>query len=469
MNDEAYQQALEYLYSHVDFSLVRGFRYNPDQFDLGRMFLFMEKLGNPERDYPIIHVAGTKGKGSVSALCANALRQAGYRVGLYTSPHLHDYAERIQVDGQPITHAEMVALLEEIKPIIESIPALTTFEITTALGLLYFSRQSATAAVVEVGLGGRLDASNVVTPLVSVITSISYDHTQVLGSTLSQIAGEKAGIIKPGVPVVSAPQAEEARRVIEAVSNEREAPYIQVGREYGFQEGAHSLESGQAHSLRSEPVLNIMKEQAFTVWRNEPTIAQELELSIPLLGAHQVANAATAYAVLQTANERGLSVSPEALKAGFSKVFWPGRFEILQMQPPVVVDCAHNRDSALKLRQTLDDYFPEMKVILVFGASEDKDIEGMFAELLPRVEQVIVTRSFHPRAADPETLVRLASEMGKQTVMAVEKVEDALEEALRLSQSRAMVLATGSIFIAAAVRETWLVRHGINVYRSEKL
>lgn len=447
MNDEAYQGSLEYLYSHVDFSLVRGFRYNPDQFDLGRMFLLMEKLGNPEKEYPIIHVAGTKGKGSVSALCASALRQAGYKVGLYTSPHLHDYAERIQVDGRPIDHADMVSLLEEMKPTIESIPALTTFEITTALGLLYFSRQSATTAVVEVGLGGRLDATNVVTPLISAITSISYDHTQVLGSTLSLIAGEKAGIIKPGVPVVCAPQVEEALQVIEAIAGERSAPYIQVGRDFGFQEGEHSLAGGQI----------------FTVW---PAGGRELTLSIPLLGAHQVANTATAYAALQTAAACGLSVPEEALKAGFAKVSWPGRFEILQMQPPVVVDSAHNRDSALKLRQTLDDYFPGTKVILVFGASEDKDIAGMFAELLPRVEQVIVTRSFHPRAADPQDLVRMASEMCKPA-LAVEKVEDALEEALRLSQERDMILAAGSIFIAAAVRETWLIRHGIDVYRSE--
>jgi dihydrofolate synthase / folylpolyglutamate synthase len=449
MIDEAYQQALEYLYSHVDFSLVRGFRYNPDQFDLGRMFLFMEKLGNPEKDYPIIHVAGTKGKGSVSAMCASALREAGYRVGLYTSPHLHDYAERIQVNGRPIAHHELVDLLEEIKPTIQSVPALTTFEITTALGWLYFSRQGATAAVVEVGLGGRLDATNVVTPLVAVITSISYDHTQVLGSTLSQIAGEKAGIIKPGVPVVCAPQMEEARLVIEAVANERGAPYFQVGRDYGFQEGAHSRETGQT----------------FTVWKNAQESAQTFELAIPLLGSHQVANAATAFAVLQTANARGLPVSLDAFKNGFAKVSWPGRFEILQMQPPVVVDSAHNRDSALKLRQTLDDYFPGAQVILLFGASEDKDIEGMFTELFPRVEQVIVTRSFHPRAADPQALVKMAVDMGK-SALAVEKVEDALEEALRLSGGSAMILAAGSIFIAAAVRETWLIRHGIDVYRS---
>jgi dihydrofolate synthase/folylpolyglutamate synthase len=211
MTDETlYQQALDYLFSFVDYSLVRSLRFTEGKFDLGRMGQFLELLGNPQNDYPVVHVAGTKGKGSVCALCASGLRAAGYRVGLYTSPHLQDYAERIQVDGQPISHDELVALLEEIKPSIEKVHELTTFEITTALAFLYFSRKKVQAAVVEVGLGGRLDATNLVDPAVSVITTLSYDHMAVLGDTLDKIATEKAGIIKPSKPVVSAPQKDEA-------------------------------------------------------------------------------------------------------------------------------------------------------------------------------------------------------------------------------------------------------------------
>ena len=244
--ETAYQETLDYLYSFVDYSLTRSFRYSPEKFDLGRMRSFMELLQQPQETYPIIHVAGTKGKGSVTALCAGALHAAGYRVGQYTSPHLQDYAERIQIDGRPITHADLVAVVEEIKPLLGKIPGLTTFEITTALGFLYFARQGVDAAVIEVGLGGRLDATNIVIPEVSVITSISYDHTAMLGETLTEIAGEKAGIIKPGVPVVVSPQKDEAYLAIERIAVERGAPLVQIGQDYLFAQLAHSLNGGQS-------------------------------------------------------------------------------------------------------------------------------------------------------------------------------------------------------------------------------
>ena len=192
----AYNKALDYLYSFVDYSLKHSSELAKAEFNLGRMFALMEELGNPQSKYPIIHVAGTKGKGSVSALCASALKAAGYKVGLYTSPHLLDYCERIQVGGESISHAFMVELVEGIKPAVAKIPKLTTFEITTAIGFLGFAKNNVNTAVIEVGLGGRLDATNIVTPKVSVITSLSYDHMAVLGDTLAKIAGEKAGIIK---------------------------------------------------------------------------------------------------------------------------------------------------------------------------------------------------------------------------------------------------------------------------------
>ena len=213
-----YQATLEYLYGFVDYSLTRVSRLAAAKFDLERMRSFLEYLGHPERAYPILHIAGTKGKGSVAALCASALQAGGYRVGLYTSPHLQDYAERIQVDGQPIPHAGLLLLVDEIRPYLDQGTELTTFEITTALAFLYFARQGATAVVAEVGLGGRLDATNVALPKVSVITSLSYDHMAILGDTLAKIAGEKAGIIKPQVPVVSAPQQAEAQQVVEQVA-----------------------------------------------------------------------------------------------------------------------------------------------------------------------------------------------------------------------------------------------------------
>ena len=433
-----YQEALDYLYSFVDYSLTRNLRNSPEKFDLGRMVAFLDLLGNPHLKYPAIHVAGTKGKGSTAAMIASALRAEGYRVGLYISPHLKEYTERIQINGQPIGMGELAELVDEIKPSVAKIEKLTTFEITTALGFLYFARQKVDVAVLEVGLGGRLDATNVVNPLVSVITSLSMDHMAVLGNTLEKIAFEKAGIIKPGRPVVLSPQRDEARRVIEQVAFERNSPLYEVGREFMAAPGSHSLEG-----------------QTFQVWREG---GERLDLSIPLLGEHQVENAAAAFAALQLANEQGLKVSDAAIRRGFATVDWPGRFEIMNREPLLIVDSAHNPDSARRLRQAIDDYLPNRPVVLIFGASEDKDIAGMFAELLPRVNQLIATQSVHPRAMDAAQIIELARPYGLPA-RAVLPLEQAVDEALKVAKQDAtgqtVVLAAGSLFIAAAVRETW--------------
>jgi dihydrofolate synthase/folylpolyglutamate synthase len=456
--EEDYQETLDYLYSFVDYSLQKSFRYSPEKFDLSRMRAFVESLGNPERAYPIIHIAGTKGKGSVAALCASALEASGYRVGLYTSPHLEDYTERIQVNGQPMLHDALIALVRELKPKIEAIPELTTFEITTGLAFLYFQLQKANAAVIEVGLGGRLDATNVCLPAVAVITSLSYDHTYLLGDTLAAIAAEKAGIIKPGIPVVISPQKEEALEVLRRIADERKAPLTEVGRNYHFAPVAHTFDgqrlvvwpaSGQFGGADDPPP-------------GDPVEPSQVPLEIPLLGQHQVENAATAYAALRVAHENGLPTSESAIRRGFSRVSWPGRFEILRLDPPVIIDCAHNRDSARKLRLALDEYFPTHPVVLIFGASEDKDIQGMFAELLPRVRQVVATRSSHPRAIDPQALVEMANQLGSQAKTAP-TIEEALEAAELLAGDNAAVLVTGSIFVAAAARSAWQERQGVRL------
>ena len=429
-----YQAALDYLYGFIDYSLTRSFRYTPDKFNLGRMYQLMELVGNPHTCYPIIHVAGTKGKGSVAAMCASALRTAGYRTGFYTSPHLERYTERIRVNGEEIPQVDFVSLVNEIKPFVSAIPHLTTFELTTAIGFLYFARQRVDVVVLEVGLGGRLDATNIVDPMVSVITSLSYDHMNVLGDTLAKIAGEKAGIIKPGRPIITAPQMDEARLVLEQVSAERGSPIIQVGKDYLYQPLIHSLEK-----------------QSLLVWKAGE---KPVQLTIPLLGNHQVENAATAYAALQSACQAGLKLTDQDIQKGFENVVWPGRFEVLRTNPPVIIDSAHNRDSALRLRQALDDYLPGVPIILIFGASEDKDITGMFSELLPRVSRVIMTHSIHPRAMSAEDLARLAMNFDCPVQVAV-PVEVALSQALKLAGQESAVLVAGSLFVAAAAREIW--------------
>ena len=229
-----YQEALDYLYQYIDYSLTRQLRNLPEKFDLTRMNSLLERLGDPLANIKVIHVAGTKGKGSVAAFMASALQYSGNKVGLYTSPQLHEYTERIQINRNDIPKKEFVRLVKQVKPIVEDIPRLTTFEITTALAFQYFYEQGVDVAVVEVGLGGRLDATNVVTPVVSVITSISYDHTAVLGDTLAAIAYEKSGIIKLERPVVIAPQKEEALAVIREVAISRNSKLIQVSEGYSF-------------------------------------------------------------------------------------------------------------------------------------------------------------------------------------------------------------------------------------------
>ena len=446
--EEKYQDALDYLYSFIDYSLKRNFRNAAEKFNLDRMRQFMQLLGDPQNDYRIIHVAGTKGKGSVSAYCASILAAQGYKTGLYTSPHMVRFSERIRINGEEIPQADLVDIVELLKQAAKKVPEITTFELTTALAFVHFSRQKVDYAVFEVGLGGRLDATNIVHPITSVITSISYDHTKILGNTLTEIAGEKGGIIKQGVPVVVAPQKEEARQKLEQIATERNAPLIQVGKDILYAADSHSL-SGQTFLVWTPGEQPLVDEFIESAGRD---LWSPLRFHIPLLGFHQVENAATAYAALKTAEKFGLILSQEAYEKGFAGVEWPGRMEILHQHPLVVIDSAHNRYSALRLSQALDDYFPGLPIVMVFGASEDKDIEGMYQELMPRVHRVITTQSVHPRAYDADKLVELAHRSGR-SAEAIVPVEAALEAALEEAGQESVVLVTGSVFVAAAARE----------------
>jgi len=404
--------------------------------------VLMGLLGNPEQKYPSLHVAGTKGKGSTCALMASALTAAGYKTGLYTSPHLQDYVERIQIDGQPVSHGQLVELVEQVKPHVALVPKVTTFEITTALSFLYFAQQNVEAAVIEVGLGGRLDATNVVTPVVSVITALSYDHMAVLGNTLMLIAGEKAGIIKPGIPVVSSPQQEEARVVLERVAKETRARLTLVGRDVLFAAGEHSLDG-----------------QTLTVSRKQKAenSQESVILRVPLLGQHQVVNAATGYAALKAS---GLKISDEAIRQGFAGVTWPCRFEIVRREPAVILDSAHNQDSFEKLVQTLEDYFPGRPVILIFGSSEDKDVAGMLSALKGRLKLVLAAKAIHPRAIEPESIVETANRLGVRAE-AAGSVDAALTRALELAAGGGeIVLSAGSMFVTAEVKTAWEKLHG---------
>jgi dihydrofolate synthase/folylpolyglutamate synthase len=443
-----YPQTLEYIYSFVDYGLKSRYKYSPETFDLTRMRTLLARLGDPQRRLPTVHVAGTKGKGSVSAMCASILRAAGYKVGLYTSPHLDDFCERLQLDGQPIAHDALAALTTELRPLVDSMPGVTTFELTTALAHQWFAQAGADLTVFEVGLGGRLDATNVLYPNVCAITSISYDHMQLLGKTLSEIAEEKAGIIKPGVPVISAPQDPAALERIEAMAHERGARLRVVGRDwvYARESFAHH---GQTFRVEPSPAL-LAELSPFFDWPLS-------HFDLPLLGQHQIENAAVAVAVTQELRLQGFHIPLSAVQQGLANVVWPGRFEVFSTEAhskTIILDCAHNRDSAAKLVATLNEMYPGTRPILIFGASDDKDLSGMFAELLPFVSRIVLARADHPRASDPTHLANLIAASRMNEVALSVNVSDTVEQAfnLALADSEPVILITGSIFLVAEAR-----------------
>ena len=435
-----YPEALEWLYSFIDYGVKRSYRYSPEVFDLARVRELLASLGDPQERYPTIHIAGTKGKGSTAAMVSSGLRAAEYTTGLYSSPHLIDFTERMQIDGEQIPESAFVGLVERLKPSVDAIPEISTYELATALAFMYFADRPVDCAVIEVGLGGRLDATNVIQPLVSVITSLSYDHTHLLGDSLSDIAAEKAGIIKSETPVVLAPQQLEADLVVRAIAEERNAPVVQINRDWHYVATDRSFEG-----------------QTFQVWRAGED-STRVDLSIPLLGHHQVQNGAVAYVALQSVSSRGLPLELRQIQQGLAATEWPGRFQVLAHEPAIVLDSAHNRESALKLRIALDDYFPGRQITMVFGASSDKDVRGMFLELAPRVSRVILTRANHPRSEDPETLARLARGFGFDGEV-VEPVAAAMQHATEHANVEQVILATGSLFVIGSALAAWDSQH----------
>jgi dihydrofolate synthase / folylpolyglutamate synthase len=434
--DIAYQKMLAYLQNLVDYSLKPATNLAKTEFSLAAVTKFLEFTGSPQQAYPIIHIAGTKGKGSIAALISSALQAQGYRVGLFTSPALFDFNEQIRVNFEPITHAELVELVEHTRPNIEAVLGLSTFEATVGLGLLHFQRQRVDVAVVEAGLGGEKDATNVVTPLVSVISSISYDHTHILGNTLAEIAAHKAGIIKPRRPVVTALQTDEALQIIRQKARAQDSHLVEVGRDVHFAWHGGTLAG-----------------QDITLWMEGDA---PLDIRLSLLGKHQVENAASAYAALCIiARENGLTITDKAIQQGFANAVWPGRFEVIQNKPTIILDGAHNRDSAKRLAETVKEYFPGNPVCLVLGTSEDKDFAGILAELKPLGGQLITTQASHPRAMDCQHLAEVAASIGFDA-LPILQIDKALEKALKLSDPETgLVLVTGSLFVVGEARK-WL-------------
>ena len=395
------------------------------------------RLGNPHLKAQTVHIAGSKGKGSVAAMVASVLTASGYTTGLFTSPHLHDLNERMRVDWEMVSNEELVVLVDRLRPEIEAVNVaatygqLTTFEILTALGFTHFAQKGVDYQVIEVGLGGRLDATNVVHPEVCVITSISLEHTEVLGNTLAEIATEKAGIIKDGSQVVISPQAEEVSTVIEEACRTHGAELLRVGRDITW------------HNPRYE-----LERQLFQVKGR----LDSYELSIPLLGQYQLDNATAAVAALEVLAERSPGITAETIRTGLDRVQWEGRLQILSHKPLLVVDGAHNIDSIRRLRQALGQYFDFDHAILIIGLSADKNLSGMVSELVPFFDRVIVTRSIHPRAMATAPIV---AEFARNGVKAEETddISIALPRALDLAGDRDLICVTGSLFVVAGAIE----------------
>lgn len=422
-----YGEALDYLYGLINYEVQKPDRYAPDVVSLDRPRALLRELGHPHEKYPAIHLTGTKGKGSVSAMCASVLSAAGRRVGLYSSPHLQDFRERFQISGEMIAPETLTDLVARIKPAVERVPGLTWFEVVTAIAFLYFAEANVDFAVIEVGLGGRLDATNILrTPRVTTITSLSFDHTYLLGNTLREIAFEKGGIIKPGIPIVSAPQEDEARAELERIAAERGAPLTLVGRDVPFAPG-DADEHGQWLTVENE-----------AYWT-------------PLIGAHQAINAAVAATTLRHV---GIA-DPAIIREGLRYVNWPGRLEVVRRG--LVLDAAHNGASAERLRDALASIFlakrPSGRLILVFGASQDKDIHAIFRALLPITASLILMQARNPRAHQPERLAEIAREIGYQGAIQCEpRAADALMAAEGEAGDDDVICVTGSLFVVGEIR-----------------
>lgn len=432
-----YIRSLDFLNSLVDYSHIPNLDYSPEKFDLQRMRDLLALKGDPQKAFPIVQIAGTKGKGSTAAMMASMLQAAGYQVGLFNSPYLFDFCEQMQVNREPISQVELSAQVEALKPLLGQVANITTFEATAAIAFQYFKDKKVDIAIVEAGLGGRTDATNVVDPLLSVITSISYDHMGVLGSTIESIAEHKAGIIKPGKQVVVARQVyPEALKIVLERASQLNSEAIQVELQMTCSSKTHSLDGQVFHAA--------FKTIEQRNWDGDYPLA--------LLGAHQVENACTALTALGKFSEHGFSLFQDHATEGLKTVYWPCRFEVVNRDPLMVLDSAHNVDSAGRLKQCISDYLGGYKIILIFGASMDKDISGMFKVLLPGVEKMIFSKSKHPRAAEPAMLVKLVRDNPVPCEVA-ENITDAIQIAKSQADSQTAIIVAGSIFIAAAARE----------------
>jgi dihydrofolate synthase/folylpolyglutamate synthase len=429
-----YLESLRYLYSLADFERSGRFSSRPD---LAPVLALLHELDNPHLGRVTVHIAGSKGKGSVAAMVESVLRAAGQQTGLFTSPHLHRFPERIQIDGQPVTKEEFAEGLTEVRAAAERVAAemparpIVTFDVLTALGFLLFRNHGVQAQVIEVGLGGLLDSTNVFeSKECAVITNIGLEHRDILGDTIPEIARQKAGIIVAGCPTIMAPQRESAAEVIREVAAEKGSPLIEVALVCNLRRDAAGNDS-QTFRLRT------------------PKAGYQAKL--PLLGKHQLDNAATAVLAVEALAKSGIEVGEEAVEQGLEAVKWPGRIEVLKRRPLLVVDSAHTADSARRLRDTLLEYLRVDRATLVIGVMGDKDLEGLASAIEPAALRVIATQADHPRALPAEAVAKVFRAQSIETFVEP-KLGAAIDVATSLSTGSDAVVILGSIALAGEAR-----------------
>jgi dihydrofolate synthase/folylpolyglutamate synthase len=441
-----YEKALAFWYGRVNYERSTP---QPGDLKLDRMRALLHRLGDPHEKLRTVHVAGSKGKGSTCAMLASVLQHAGYRTGLFTSPHLTDVRERVQVDGELIGRDDVASVMADIRPAVEELEPrgelVTFFEVGTALGLLHFLRRKCDIAVIEVGLGGRFDSTNVVTPLVSVITSISLDHTQMLGETMEQIAFEKAGIIKPGVPVVSGVTEPGPRKVIEQIATERGSPLMQLNVDFWYQ-----YRRPPWYTFADMANVRTQRLPRYQTWVGGGGRRDGWMLPLALSGEHQAANAAVAVEALESLRQSGYRIESKHF-CGLSEVDWPARFEWFDTKPPAILDCAHNVASAKALVDTLQGTSAPRNRVLIFAASADKDIAGMFSVLAPHFRRFYLTRYLgSSRAVPPERLAEMLPPEAERVLCPTPA--EAWRAASNNAPAENLVVIAGSVFLAGELR-----------------
>jgi dihydrofolate synthase / folylpolyglutamate synthase len=431
-------RAIRYLGSLSDYERLRIVRYTSQNFDLDRMRALLKKLGNPQDQFKTVHVAGTKGKGSTCAMVAAMLQASGYKVGLYTSPHLTDIRERIQISGEMIPTADFARLVRLVEPIVaKSKPTPTYFDVLTAVAFKYFAEEKVDIAIIETGLGGRLDSTNVVKPEVTAITSISKDHMAQLGNTLGKIATEKGGIFKHNVPALSVLQDPEAEAALKKCAEAVGAPLEIVGKQIEF---SYRFESSRMLGPHNRVCLTT----AHTKFEH---------LAVPLVGEHQAINCGLALSIIDKLKGRGFQISDMKAMEGLNKLVMPGRMEQISTNPRVIVDGAHNAASVDAFMRAIGQHVPYDSMVLIFGCCSDKDVTGMLEKVAGGADKVIFTKVDNIRTADPNELAAQYTELYGKMAQVAGSLEEALAIANRAVTKEDLVCITGSFYLVGEAKK----------------